>query len=68
MKCVACEATKLTSQGQWWHLKNYFGFTGTFCPDCYDKISHNSYWEPNNPHDYLLMLLKQEGVKNAQLV
>ena len=58
MKCRACESTKLTKDGQWWHLKGYFGLSGTFCSDCYDKVSHDSYQKPCRPNDYLLMLLK----------
>jgi len=59
MKCTACDKEK--KHGQWWHLKGYFGLTGTFCPACYDKVSHNSYWEPNHPKDYMLILLKLSG-------
>ena len=63
MKCRACNTTKEVRQGQWWSLNNYFGFTGNFCPDCYDKISHNSYRQPNRPKDYTMILLKLAGTK-----
>lgn len=63
MKCRVCDKEKIQKHGQWWHLNNYFGLTGTFCPTCYDKVSHNSYWQPNNPKDYLLVLLKLSGAK-----
>ncbi len=63
IKCVACDNTVETKKGQWWHLNNYFGLSGRFCPDCYDKVSHNSYGQPTRPKDYTLMLLKQSGVK-----
>lgn len=63
MKCRACDTTKLDQIGQWWHLKDYFGLSGTFCPDCYDKVSHDSYRKPNRPNDYLLLLLKLSEAK-----
>ena len=56
--CVACDATVDAKKGQWWHLNNYFKFSGRFCPDCYNKISHDSYGKPQNPKEYTLMLLK----------
>lgn len=43
---------------QWWSCQGYFKISGTFCSTCYDKISHNSYGEPNNPGEYLMMLMK----------
>ncbi len=43
---------------QWWALNQYYKLNGLFCPDCYEKVSHNSYGEPNHPGDYLMMLLK----------
>lgn len=57
-ECTTCKVAREKRQGQWWHLAGYYGFTGFFCPDCYDKISHNSYGQPNRPRDHLLMLLK----------
>jgi hypothetical protein len=57
--CEGCSATKGDSQpGQWWHLNSYYGFTGSFCPDCYDKISHDSQGNPRRPADHLWMTLK----------
>jgi hypothetical protein len=55
-QCKGCGTTR--NPGQWWHLSNYFKISGMFCSACYDKVSHDSYGEPNHPHDYLLMLLK----------
>ena len=60
--CTGCErpydggmaAGKFT----WWSCNNYFKFTGFFCPQCYDLISHDSYQRPKDPEGYLLMLLK----------
>ena len=54
--CTGCGTD--SEKGQWWRLNNYFGFTGSFCPSCYDKISHNSYGEPDRPADYLMMVMK----------
>jgi hypothetical protein len=56
--CRTCGCTNEEKTGQWWGLSNYYGFSGRFCPDCYDKVSHNSYGQPNNPKDYLFMVLK----------
>jgi hypothetical protein len=56
--CTSCDTDKETCGGQWWFLRDYFGIRGQFCPDCYDKISHNSYGQPEHPEEYTLMLLK----------
>lgn len=56
--CTTCELDRAQSYGQWWHLRHYYGFSGYFCPDCHDKISHDSYGNPVNPLEYTLMLLK----------
>jgi hypothetical protein len=56
--CTGCDTDKETRKGQWWFLRGYFGITGQFCPDCYDKISHDSYQQPRHPAEYTLMLLK----------
>ena len=61
MKCANCDMMRDQSKGQWWNLRNYYGFNGTFCAKCYDKISHDSYGNPNNPKDYCLLLLKRNG-------
>ena len=58
MTCKGCDADKESKQGQWWHLTGYFGFSGRFCPDCYDMISHDSYGQPCRPADYTFMLLR----------
>jgi len=57
--CRACGKGKPAGfTEQWWNCQNYFGFSGLFCSRCYEKISHNSYKEPNHPKEYLMMLLK----------
>ncbi len=61
--CIGCRTVKERNANQWWSLNNYFGLSGQFCPDCYDKVSHNSYQEPNRPKDYMLMLLKLSDSK-----
>jgi hypothetical protein len=59
MSVQCCQGCGRDSEkGQWWRLNNYFGFTGRFCPCCYDRISHDSYGRPNRPADYLLMVIK----------
>ena len=56
--CANCGVTERT--GQWWHLSSYFGNRGFFCPECYDKVSHGSYGNPNRPDDYQAVLKKQK--------
>lgn len=43
-----------------WTVSNYYGVSGEFCSPCYRKISHDSYGNPNNPGEYLTVLLKQK--------
>lgn len=69
-KCTACnKETQRQDQrdaiGDYgaWTLSNYFGITGYFCRQCYSKVSHDAYGNPNYPNEYLLMLLKL-GAKN----
>jgi hypothetical protein len=62
-KCTGCGADKPEDGEQWWHLRAYHSITGNFCSDCYDRVSHDSYGEPNRPNDYLLMLMKL-GIDN----
>ena len=50
MTCAYCKTEQ--KAGQWWHCRNYFGISGTFCPKCYDMISHDSYGKPNRPDAY----------------
>jgi hypothetical protein len=53
MKCVNCGTTKEDNPwGQWWHCRNYFGISGTFCPKCYIHIAHNCDRKPNHPELY----------------
>lgn len=37
--CKGCGKQKHEDNGTWWHLSNYKGFYGTYCPACYDRIS-----------------------------
>ena len=58
-ECRGCGREKPNNdREQWWHCSNYFKISGTFCSRCYDKISHNSYQQPERPNDYLMMLMK----------
>jgi hypothetical protein len=61
-KCKVCNTTQ---SSQWWSLSGYFGLRGNFCSNCYDKVSHNSYQEPNHPGEYAKILLMLAGEKNA---
>lgn len=57
--CVVCYTSE--HPGQWWNLTDYHGWSGRFCADCYDKVSHDSYGNPQNPEEYTAMLLKRNG-------
>lgn len=57
--CTNCKTTD--PAGQWWGLSNYYGVSGTFCPKCYDLVSHDPYGNPRNPDDYARVLQKQKG-------
>ena len=61
-RCTGCGIMPQPSAEQWWHLNDYYGFTGFYCPDCYDKISHDSYGNPQDPEGFTLMLLKNQTV------
>ena len=43
-----------------WSLRKYYGISGYFCGPCYDKVSHDSYGNPDQPGEYLAILLKQD--------
>jgi len=60
--CRGCGTEKKSTQwGQWWHLQDYYGFRGSFCGKCYDKIAHDAYGQPTNPGEHLLMTLRLLG-------
>jgi hypothetical protein len=54
--CSCCKQTKYS--GQFWNLNGYYGLSGRFCSDCYDKISHDSYGKPKHPEQYTMILLR----------
>ncbi len=57
--CTFCGTSDHNINGPaWWSLNNYFGITGYACPDCYKKVSHDAYKNPNNPEEYLIMRMK----------
>ena len=58
MKCANCGCEV---NGLGWHLRNYYHISGYFCRLCYDKVSHNAYGEPENPGEYIMILLRQQG-------
>jgi hypothetical protein len=67
VQCRGCGEIKAAAArpGQWWHVNDYHGFTGSFCPGCYDKISHDSQGQPRNPAEHLMMLLKLRVDKSS---
>jgi hypothetical protein len=62
-QCDNCKKVYKDRTG-FWGLSNYHGVSGNFCGKCYDKVSHNSYGKPEQPGEYLAILLKQ-GYKHA---
>jgi hypothetical protein len=52
--CTVCQQS---TQGRGWSLSGYHGLSGTFCADCYDKVSHDSQGQARRPLDYLRILL-----------
>lgn len=48
--CTSCGAD--VGLGQWWHLNNYHGLSGLFCPSCYAKVSHDAYGNPRHPEQF----------------
>ena len=56
MECTNCHAREKDRGGQWWFLNDYFGIWGRFCPDCFDKVSHDSYRKPKHPAEYQKVL------------
>lgn len=69
MICSNCNCEHSRRKGQWWHLGNYFGLYGLFCPDCYDLVSHDAYKNPKHPIEFSEILdkqLKSGGTTNAK--
>ena len=71
MTCTNCGVQESREFGQlgspqWWHLRNYYCLSGTFCPSCYDQVSHDSYGYPNNPGAYAMILVKQAGATSEE--
>jgi len=44
-------------------LRNYHGFSGQMCGECYSKIAHDGFNNPKDPKEFLLMVLKHLGRK-----
>jgi len=62
--CTNCGHTRTPHEAKtmtngFWSLSNYFNISGHFCGKCYDKVSHDSYGNPENPGEYIAILLKQ---------
>ena len=60
--CRSCAQPATTAESHGWRLTNYFGFSGFFCADCYDKIAHDADLKPKRPAEYLAMRIKLAGV------
>jgi hypothetical protein len=58
VQCDNCKTIYKTNKG-FWGLRNYHLVSGYFCSKCYDKVSHNSYGRPEQPAEYIAILLKQ---------
>jgi hypothetical protein len=64
--CTNCGKERVTEGGKadgYWGLSNHYGIRGTFCGECYEKVSHDSYGKPNHPGEYIAILLKQTVVQ-----
>jgi len=57
--CTNCGHESSDGRG-FWGLRNYFNISGHFCGPCYDKVSHDSYGNPEQPGEYIAILLKQQ--------
>lgn len=56
IQCTCCGKEK--QSGQFWSLNNYFGLSGRFCSECYEKVSHDAYKQPKHPEQYTMILLR----------
>lgn len=56
--CDCCDDVDV--EGQWWNLNNYYGISGYFCPNCYDKVRHDSQKQPINPDQYVVVYVQQQ--------
>ena len=52
-----------TGKRTWWTLSGYYGIWGYFCPECHDKVEHDSYGNPRFPEDYRAVAVKQQIVR-----
>jgi len=55
-KCACCHTEH--HPGQWWSLRNYHGFSGLYCADCYDQVRHDAQDRPVNPQGLVLARLR----------
>jgi hypothetical protein len=58
--CTNCGHTQEGTDLGFWSLNNYYGIRGRFCGPCYNKVSHDSYGNPEHPGEYIAILLKQK--------
>lgn len=62
--CACCN--KVDDRSGWW-LTDYHGISGYYCPDCYNKVAHDSYGNPTNPTEYMFVLLKQRAYNVSKM-
>lgn len=60
--CRGCDRSVISAGRHGWSLTDYFGFSGVFCADCYDRIAHDADLKPKRPAEYLAMRIKLAGV------
>jgi hypothetical protein len=65
LKCTNCDNTSESYSGQFWHCRDYFGVSGTFCGDCYELVAHDAYRNPVNPQAHQEILTKQQKKESS---
>lgn len=58
--------TPAVQRPTWWYLNGYNGLNGFFCPECYDKVSHDTYGAPRNPEAFNEIAVKQRLQRAAK--
>lgn len=47
--CILCKKDLTRPGGTSWSLNRYYGISGNFCCNCYEKVSHDSNGKPKHP-------------------
>ena len=45
---------------QWWELNSYFGLSGLYCGQCYEKVQHDAFGIPRHPISYWNILKRMK--------